>query len=547
MSFESQFIGLMAIAVLVAVSARRLRVPHTIAMMLTGLGAGMLRLGPELTDISLDPHLILVTFLPGLLFEAAYHLDLRELRDNLRTILMLAVPGVLLSMFVIGVLLNQILGIRLVEALLFGILISATDPIAVTALFRELGVSKRLSIIVEGESLFNDGAAIVLYSILLGVATGDQAFSLAGSITNFFATVAGGAVLGLVAGLIVGEMMRRTEDHLIDIALTTILAYGTYLVAEELLHGAVSPVIAVVVAAIYVGNYGSNGGYSATSTVTIVSFWEFVAFLINSAIFLLIGLDVAPADLLKNIKPVMIGVGVILLARALVVYPLGFLVNWRVRKMPIEWAHVLFWGGLRGAVSVALILSLPAPLEVSQPLESRLILEEMAYGYILFSLIVQGLTIRPLLGRLGLTHVGAQEREYERRQARMVMAHAAMHAIDNLHEQNILSGPVCDNLRATFKQQFNEHWSALEKIVAAEPRVIDTNFRYMQREIAGAQKQSLLQMMRRGTLSEDVYSELVREVDEQIQRSYQEGWRPPFAFVISPQAPPLDEQNEPPE
>jgi CPA1 family monovalent cation:H+ antiporter len=484
--------------------------------------------------------------LPGLLFEAAYRLDLRELRDNLRTILMLAVPGVLLSMFIIGALLNQILGIRLVEALLFGVLISATDPIAVTALFRELGVSKRLSIIVEGESLFNDGAAIVLYGILLGVATGDQAFSLAGSITNFFATVAGGAVLGLVAGLIVGEMMRRTEDHLIDIALTTILAYGTYLVAEELLHGAVSPVIAVVVAAIYVGNYGSNGGYSATSTVTIVSFWEFVAFLINSAIFLLIGLDVAPADLLKNIRPVMIGVGVILLARALVVYPLGFLVNWRVRKMPIEWAHVLFWGGLRGAVSVALILSLPAPFEVSRPLESRLLLEEMAYGYILFSLIVQGLTIRPLLDRLGLTRVGAQEREYERRQARMVMAHAAMHTIDNLHEQNVLSGPVCDNLRAAFKRQFNEHWSALEKLVATEPRLIDTNFRYVQREIAGAQKQSLLQMMRRGMLSEEIYSELVGEINEQIQRSYQEDWEPPFAPVIGPQAPPPDELAEPP-
>jgi CPA1 family monovalent cation:H+ antiporter len=226
---------------------------------------------------------------------------------------------------------------------------------------------------------------------------------------------------------------------------------------------------------------------------------------------------------------------------------LGFLVNWRVRKMPIEWAHVLFWGGLRGAVSVALILSLPLPFEASRPLESRLILEEMAYGYILFSLIVQGLTIRPLLGRLGLIHVSAQEREYERRQARMAMAHAAMHAIDGLHDQNVLSGPTCSNLRETFKQQFDEHWSALEKIVATEPRLVDANLRYVQREIAGAQKQSLLQMVRRGTLSEEVYSELVGEINEQIQRSYQEDWEPPLAPVIGPKALPPDEQDEPPD
>jgi CPA1 family monovalent cation:H+ antiporter len=519
MHIEAQITGLLIIAVLVAVGARRMDVPYTIAMVLTGLGVSFFHRELAIDDISLAPRLILITLLPGLLFEAAYHLDMRKLQRNLRTILLLAVPGILISMFIIGILLNQLLGLPLAEAMLFGIIISATDPIAVVALFKELGVSRRLSIVVEGESLFNDGAAIVFYSILLGVATGDQAFSLTQSIGTFLVTAAGGAALGFIAGQLTAYLMQFTEEHVLNVALTAILAYGTYLFAEEVLHGAVSPVIAVVVAAIIVGNATSQSR-SASAIIPIIPFWEFIAFLINSAIFLLIGLTFEPRSLLNYAVPVLVTIVVILFARALVVYPLRWVAHRFIRPMPARWGHILFWGGLRGAVSMALALSLPARLA------SREMLITMAFGYVLFSLIVQGLTIRPLLTRLGMAHISPRQREYELYRARLGMAHAAIHTIDILHDEHMFAGPIRAQIRDLFRNQIDENWNELEKLLMADPTLAEFDVHYIQHEILGAQKQALRRIVQRGILSGEVEAELRREIDELIDRVDREDWEP---------------------
>ena len=349
----------LTVAVLVAYAATKLRIPYTIAMVLVGLGVSILGTsqGFQLA-IDLEPEIILFIFLPGLLFEASYHIDLSLFRENLRAILLLAIPGVLISTATVGLLVYTGLGLPLEVALLFGIIISATDPVAVVALFKELGVDRRLGILVEGESLFNDGVAIVGYGILVGIAAGGGSFELADTLIDFFVTVAGGALLGLVLGFLFAELMKRTDNPLIDIALTTILAYGTYLLAEEGLHALVSPVIAVVVAGIIVGNYGARGRYAATSTTMIVTFWEFAVFLINSAIFLLIGLEVQSGLLLDNIGAVLLAIGAVLVARAVVVYGLRPLINRKPPIVPLKWTHAQFWGGMRGAVSVALVLLL---------------------------------------------------------------------------------------------------------------------------------------------------------------------------------------------
>jgi CPA1 family monovalent cation:H+ antiporter len=533
MNLESQLIGLLVVSVFVATTARRFRVPYTVAMVLTGLVVGSLRLNPSLLNLRLEPHLILVTFLPGLVFEAAYHLDLQELRDNTRTILALAIPGVLITTGIIGILLNQFLDLSLVDALLFGSLIAATDPVSVVALFKKLGVEKRLSIIVEGESLFNDGVAIVLFSLLTGVATGDQAFDLVQSITNFFVAVTGGAALGLIAGLVIGELMKRTDDHLLDIALTTILAYGTYLLAEDVLHGAVSPVIAVVVAGVYVGNYASRGAYSATSQVTIIAFWEFTVFLINSSVFLLIGLEVNITTLIENWWAVLVGIGVVLLARGAVVYPISYLINRFIWRLPRRASHVLFWGGLRGAVSTALVLSLPATLP------SRNLLEAMTFGYVLFSLILQGLTMRPLLAALGLTHISEERRAYERHRAQIAMAQAAIETLDHMGDEQIISGPVCTQIRKIYTSQLESKWAEMEAILRENPALADSSVGLVHRSIMDRQKQTLMLQVRRGILSQQVYEEMTAKINEREIHIMNKDWIPHHILNKVDDLPPL--------
>ncbi len=513
------FLAFSTIAVLVAFAASKLRIPYTIAMVLVGLGVSVLHLGQDLhLSIDLEPDLILLIFLPGLLFEASYHVDLTLLRVNLRSILLLAIPGVLISTIVVGFLVNVGLNLSLPIALLFGVIISATDPVAVVALFKELGVDKRLSIIVEGESLFNDGVAIVGYALLVGIAAGTTVFSLADSAVGFVVTVAGGATLGLVVGFLFAELMKRTENPLIDIALTFILAYGTYMLAEEVLHGLVSPVIAVVVAGIVVGNYEAEGHHSATSTTMIVTFWEFMVFVINSAVFLLIGLEVDGNLLLENVGPVLFAIATVLVARIIVVYGLRLIINRRAQLLPLPWAHVMFLGGMRGAVSVALVLSLPWVIE------SRQAIVALVFGGVLFSVIVQGLCIRPLLNHLGLTRRSGKQREFEEALAQVAAAQASSDALDRMRKEHILSQPMADHLKKRFDTWIEKRSLHLFRLVAEEPDLTQANVQLMQREIGHAQKQALLRLLRRGVLSEEVYSDFTSNIDELMRSPSTMDW-----------------------
>jgi CPA1 family monovalent cation:H+ antiporter len=511
-TFLVTFLIFLTVAVLVAYAAARFRVPYTIAMVLVGLGVSFLHLGQDLhLTVELEPELILLIFLPGLLFEASYHIDLSLLRANLRTILLLAIPGVLISTTVVGLLINLELGLPLREALLFGVIISATDPVAVVALFKELGVDRRLGIIVEGESLFNDGVAIVGYSILVGILIGTDTLDPGGTAVDFVVTVAGGATLGLVLGFLFAELMKRTENPLIDIALTTILAYGAYFLAEEGLHGLLSPVIAVVVAGIVVGNYGSQGRHSATSTSMIITFWEFVVFLINSAVFLLIGLEVEISLLTDNVVPILLAISAVLIARAVVVYGLRLVINRRARDLPLRWAHVMFWGGLRGAVGIALVLSLPYAVA------SRGSMIALVFGCVLFSVIVQGLSIRPLLSRLGLIRLSEQQRQFEEAVAKVAAAQASYDALADMQAEHLLTRPMAEHLRKRFEDWIDRRSLHLFRMVARDPSLAEAHFQSMKQEISYAQKRALLRLLRRGVISEEVYADYVANIDELLR------------------------------
>ncbi len=380
---------LLLIASAVAITTKWVRVPYTLALVIVGLAISPLHFLP---DIHISPELILLIFLPALLFEAALHLRLDQLRVNAIPILILAIFGVCVSAGVAGLIVHAGIGIPWSAAFLFGAMISATDPVSVLALFKSLGLPKDLATLIEGESLFNDGTAVVVFGIVLGFVAGTGVPSTGelvwGALRQFTSVVAGGVAVGALVGLVGSALTSFFDDHLLEITLTTIAAYGSFLTADRL-H--VSPVIAVLVAGLVIGNYGRKKGMSPTTQVAVDSFWEYAAFVVNSLVFLLIGLEVRLPQLATTFSSVAWGVLAMLAGRIVAVYGLLPLTKLVGSPVPIRWQHLLFWGGLRGSLSIALVLSLPTEV----PGRSLFVL--MVFGAVLFSLLAQGLTVGPLL------------------------------------------------------------------------------------------------------------------------------------------------------
>jgi CPA1 family monovalent cation:H+ antiporter len=398
MSLEAAFILLFVVATGVAVAARRTRIPYTVALVLAGLVLGALQLFPA-------PHLtktlLFSVILPGLVFEAAFHIDLREFRRNLITIFGLAVPGVIVSTGLVTATLTPLMislgpspGFDWKSALVFGALISATDPVAVVALFRNLGAPKRLTMLLDSESLLNDGTAIVFFTLSVGL--------LEGSVTTpsqitlqFLAIVLGGGAVGVAVGMAASALTRKIDDPMVEITLTTIAAYGSFVSAESL-H--VSGVIATVAAGMLCGNFGvRGGGMSASTRIAMESFWEYVAFALNSIVFLLIGFEIHIATLLQHWLPILVAYGVVTIGRALMVCITCGALRLTSETVPWRWAPVLTWGGLRGALPMVLVLSL------SPSLADRDLLISITYGVALLSILVQGLSVSTLLDKLKLT------------------------------------------------------------------------------------------------------------------------------------------------
>lgn len=383
-------LGLLLVASATAVVTKWIPIPYSVALVIAGLLIGISGIVPPIT---MTPELVLLIFLPALLFEASWNLDIKALRRDWRSISALATVGVIFCMCAVAGVLHLTGEIDLKMSLLFGAMVAATDPVSVIALFRQMGVDERLTMILEGESLFNDGTAVVLFKIVLAAVLTQQPFSLANTVGSFVFVVFGGILLGAALGFLASKITRAFDDHLLEITLTVVTAYGAYLVAEQL---RVSAIMAVVVAGIVVGNYGSRTGMSESTRMAVNSFWEYAAFLVNSLLFLLIGLQVNWSLLWKHSHIIGFGVLAVFVARALVVYGICPFVSTRRKPIPIAWRHVMFWGGLRGALVMALALSLP----MAFPERETII--NMTFGVVLFTLLVPGLTMEPLLRLLGL-------------------------------------------------------------------------------------------------------------------------------------------------
>jgi len=387
-------VGLLGLAALVAIIARPIRLPYTVALVVAGLLVGIGASAFGYPGVNVPPELVLLVLLPGLVFEAAYRLRVAELRRWFGGLALLAIPGVLISAAVVAIILHVATGLRLDLAFIVGAMVSATDPAAVVATFKRLTVPPALSTMVDGESLLNDGTGLVLFAIAVGVVYAP--ISPAAAVVTFAGTVVLSGAIGLVTGYFASRVIGLVHDHLIELTITMVLAYGSYMLADEL-H--LSGVIATVTAGIVLGNLGPARARSAAATDAIDTVWEFIAYLLTAVVFLLVGLAIPPVRLLDSIGPIMWGIVAILIGRALVVYVLlggGSRLALRpglAERVPRGWLHVLFWAGLRGAVAVAMALSLPADIP------QRELLQEITFGVVLFTLLFQGTTIGWVIDR----------------------------------------------------------------------------------------------------------------------------------------------------
>ena len=387
-------VALLAAAALAGVAIRWLRIPYSVALVAIGLLAGVLLPSGA---IEVTPELVLLVLLPGLVFEAALRLHPEHLRRTLAWMVLLAAPGVLLSAVVVAVVLNLATGLPFDLGMVVGAMVAATDPVAVIATFRDLGVPRRLATLVEGESLFNDATALVLFGATVQLIGGEVGLGEAAS--DLLATVVASIGIGLAAGWLAVRLIGLSDEHAVELTISAAAAYGTYLLAEELQQ---SGIIATVVAGVVIGTYGRTSGLSERALAALDVVWELVAFLLTAIAFLLVGIAISAGDLVAAAPWVVWGLVGVVVGRALVVYGLlGATARLLSRgdpgsAVPIGWLHVLFWAGLRGAVAVAMALSLPGDFP------QRELLQQITFGIVLFTLVVQGATAGRVVARSGV-------------------------------------------------------------------------------------------------------------------------------------------------
>ncbi|MDB9446651.1 cation:proton antiporter [Anabaena sp. CS-542/02] len=400
-------------------------IPYTLLLVIVGLGLAFV----DVRLVTLSPELILFIFLPPLLFEAAWNLRWPELKRNLVTICLYAVLGVVISIAGVAVGLNQLGGISLTTALLIGASLSATDPVSVTALFRELGVGKSLTTMMEGESLFNDGMAVVAFGFLLALSLGNAQLGIQPIVLQLGVVIGIGVAVGGLIGFGISYLTQRFDLPMVEQSLTLVSAYGTYLIVEEL---GGSGVIGVVTTGLILGNFGSRIGMNPRTRVIVSEFWAFLAFFVNSIVFLLIGDQIRFSILGENLQIIAITVATMILMRAISIYLLSNLSAVITQyQIPLPEQTVLWWGGVRGSVAIALALSVPIGL----PEREKII--ATVFGVVLFTLLVQGLTIKPLLQKLNLLGDAPLREQYLELATRYVALERVLQRLEKDHRPGI--------------------------------------------------------------------------------------------------------------
>ncbi len=506
---ETLIVGVMLVAALVGIAVSRLRLPYTVALVIVGL---VLSLFGVFESIDLTDELILLVFLPPLLFEGAINMDLDDLLLRWRQVGALAFVGTAISAGVIALGLVLVPGMSFTLAVVLAVMLAATDPVSVLAIFKEHGVGTGLRTLMEGESIFNDALAIVLYLIAVEVAFGEETVTFQTGLVEFGTEVVVGTAVGLLVGFIAHRLMSALDDHLVEITLSLVTAYGAYLIADRL-HG--SGVIAVVMAGLLIGNYGTRLAMSASSRVSLLDFWEVLTFLANSALFLLMGLAFDIGQLRGDTLIAAVSVIVtMLISRAVISYGLLQLFRGsRAAPVPTRWHTAVFWGGLRGSIPVALVLGL------DDPVFAGINAVTVVVTVVMFSLIVQGLTYKPVLDRLGLTSKSDEITQYEELLAETVAMRSASRELESMRAMGEIVPALFDDLHQDIEARSDAAERALATLTADAETVRRRQVTRVARRLASVQKNALSEAARSGRIGEHV----ARTKSKAIEVAYEEG------------------------
>jgi CPA1 family monovalent cation:H+ antiporter len=490
------FMIVFGVGAAVAIGAKRAGIPYNVALVVMGL---VLVFADVLPHAPLDPEVVLVAFLPVLVFEAALFADADSLKEARRPILALALPGVVISLVATAAVAKLAVGLPFAVALLLGAVLAITDTVSVLLAFRSTRVPHRLAAVMEGESLFNDGTALVLVSLASTVvATGH--FDAASTTRALLLAIGGGLAIGGAFGAVGGVTLQRTPDHLTGILASTVLVFATALIAERM-HA--SPVIAVVVAGLVVGR-AARRALDPSRVLALQGFWEVAGFGANVLLFLLVGMQIDARLLLKEADSILLAVLALHAGRAVAVYGC-FAVLRAARKdeVPLRWQHVMVFGNIKGALSMAAVLALPAGL----PYRERLV--AIVFGVTFVTLLTQALPFRRVLHMLGVA--SASDDVFDAARARLIAARGAQAVLDGLLATGLLSRGDHAQRRAVFQRVIIDAEASLRtpEADAADDELIDA-------AVWNAQKVALADAARRGLVATETAEREISKIDRRL-------------------------------
>jgi Na+/H+ antiporter len=504
--------------------ANWVKVPYPITLVLGGLALGLI---PGIPNINLNPDLVLLVFLPPLLYSGAFFSDLRTLRNDARVIALNSIGLTLATAAVVGVIAHELIDLPWAVSFALGAIVSPTDPAAATAIMRRIGAPRRIVNILEGESLVNDAAALVAYKVAVAVAIGESV-STGHTVLTFFGDVAGGIAIGFVVGWVIAEVRKRVTDVNTELTISLFSAYGAFIPADQL---GVSGVLAVVACGLVLG-FRAPEIASPESRMQGFAMWSILTFLLNATLFILIGLQLPTiVDGLSG-SPAGEVVGYAAAVCAAVVamrFIWGFTMTVVIRTLdrrPSQLARrstwqvrvVSGWSGMRGAVSLAAALALPLHTNAGDPFPGRDLIQFITFALILITVVGQGLTLPWLIRKLDVIDDGADEQNEEIK-ARLVIAKAALGRVDELEAEDWTRDGTIERVRNLYRFR-KRRFATLAGKIEDEDGIEERSLAYqrLMHEIYAVQRRELVRLRNQREISAEVMRRVERELDLEEQR-----------------------------